>query len=112
MKAENIIRYIIVASFLAILAWLIKGRFDRLHKEETVISQKYSKTAVALPSITICAKWLSKRVPKTKQYTKNGFSLQDMDNWTFDDFMEKSYDVKNVIERAIFNDQSNDRKKL
>ena len=38
--------------------------------------------------------------------------VQDMDNWTFDDFMEKSYDVKNVIERAIFNDQSNDRIKL
>ena len=67
---------------------------------------------IALPSITICAKWLSKRVPNTKQYNKNGFSLQDMDNWTFADFMEKSYDVKNVIERAIFNDQSNDRIKL
>ena len=112
MKADCIIRYIIVAIFLAILAWLIKGRFDRLDKEETVISQKYSKAGVALPSITICAKWLSKRVPNTKQYTTNGFSLQDMDDWTFDDFMEKSYDVKNVLERAIFNDQSNDRIKL
>ena len=111
MKSKESIRYIIVLSLISVLGWFVYNSIVKLLKQDTVISQHYQKGGADLPSITVCLKWLSKEVPYTKEYFR-GLSLPNSENWTFDDYMEKSFDIRNVLKAATFKDQPSDKSSL
>ena len=111
MNSKETFRYLIVLSLISILGWFVYNSIVKLLKQDTVISQHYQKGGANLPSITVCIKWLSKDVPNTKEYFR-GLSLPDSENWTFDDYMEKSFDIRNVLHAATFKDQPSDKSSL
>ena len=113
MKLSNIIRYAVVAIFLALLVYITFTCYQKVAKEETVISHRFIESEVDLPSMTICVKWLDNKVPNTKSYFEGrNLSLPNSENWTFEDYMEKSFRAENVIQYAWYNDQPGDKNML
>ena len=97
MKITEVIRSILILILVLALLWFTYFSISKLMKEETVVSQYYIDDGAQLPSVTICLKWLSDA--KWDKY------LPDSENWTFQDYKNKQFDIRNVIERAEFVDQ-------
>ena len=75
---------------VALLFYITYSRLMKLLSDETTLSQSF-QNEVELPSFTICS-YLFKESKKPKMDEKT----------TFDDFMEKATNIKNLIIRAEY----------
>ena len=104
------IRSLIILSLILILFWFIYLSFEKLLEEDTKARIYHQDDGADLPSVTICLKWLNKTVKHTKpQFEGRDLALPISDDWNFDDYMTKSYLVKDIISRATFYDQPGDK---
>ena len=112
MQATKIIRYLILVLLSLVLVWFTYQGINKVLKEETVLSQQYIDEGASIPSVTICLKWLSSKVPNTKSFYKGDpydLALPMSDDWTFDDYMKETVTARRVIQYAGFRDQSSDK---
>ena len=109
-KFSTIVRSIILLFLVLVLVWFIHLSFLHLLDEDTKARNYYQDDGADLPSMTICLKWLNKSVPNTKPHIADrDLALPNTNNWNFDDYMKKSYLVKNIISKAVVQDQPNDK---
>ena len=109
-KFSTIVRCLIFLVLVLVLFWFIYLSFLKLLNEDTKARNYYQDDGADLPSMTICLKWLNKSLPNTNPYIADrDLALPDTTNWNFDDFMVKSYLVKNIISKAVVQDQPNDK---
>ena len=110
MAIAKYFRYLILLSLTLILFWYIYLGFDKLYDEDTKARNYNQEDGADLPSVTICLKWLNKTVNNTKQQFKGrDLALPNSENWSFDDYMIKSYLVKDIIHLALLYDQPGDK---
>ena len=110
MKYAKHLRYLILISLIMILFWFVYLSFDKLFDEDTKARNYQQDDGAELPSVTICLKWLNKTVNNTKQqFDGRDLALPNSEDWSFDDYMTKSYLVKDIIDLALFYDQPGDK---
>lgn len=110
MIFAQFLRYLIIFLLTTILFWFIYLGFDKLNDEDTKARNFYQDDGAELPSVTICLKWLNRTVNNTKQqFVDRDLALPDSENWSFHDYITKSYLVKNIIHVASFHDQPADK---
>ena len=98
---------------MAILFKFIYMSFEKLFDEDTKIRHYHQNDGAELPSVTICLKWLSAKVPHTNPIIKTrDLAIPNTLNWTFDEYMEKTFLVKNILMEADFHDQPTDKNAL
>ena len=109
-KYSTIVRSVILLFLILVLFWFIYLSFLKLLDEDTKARNYYQDDGANLPSMTICLKWLNKSLPNMIPYIADrDLALPDTTNWNFDDYMTKSYLVKNIISKADVQDQPNDK---
>ena len=111
MKANKVIRYLILVLLSLVLIWFTYQGINKVLKEETVLSQLYVDEGASIPSVTICLKWLSSKMPNTKTLYKHPYdlALPMSDDWSFDDYMKETTSARKVIQYAGFRDQPSDK---
>ena len=110
MKYAKHLRYLILILLNLDLFWFVYLGFDKLYDEDTKIRNYQQDDGAELPSVTICLKWLNKTVNNTKQqYEGRDLALPNSENWSFNDYMKKSYLVKDIIDLALLYDQPGDK---
>ena len=110
MAIAKYFRYLILLSLTLILSWFISLGFDKLYDEDTKARNYNQDDGARLPSVTICLKWLNRTVNNTKQqFVDRDLALPDSENWSFHDYITKSYLVKNIIHVASLHDQPADK---
>ena len=113
MEKSNFIRCIVELSLIFALGWFSYSSLDKLLQEDTIISNQYSDEGIEFPSVTICVKWLSEKAANsTSRVEGRHLSLPNSDNWTFTNFMEKSFWARNMIKIARFKDQFDDKETM
>ena len=109
-KFSSIVRYMILLFLVLVLFWFVHLSCLKLFDEDTKARNYYLDEGAELPSITICLKWLNKTVNNTKQqFEGRDLALPNSDDWSFDDYMTKSYLVKDIIDLALLYDQPGDK---
>ena len=82
----------------------------KLLDEDTKARNYYQDDGAELPSMTICLKWLNKSVPNTQAFVHHrDLALPNTTNWSFEDYMTRTYSVKNILIRAEIFDQPSDK---
>ena len=110
MKVLTCLRCMIELSLVVALFWFTYLSFQKLLREDTVISQHYEEEGVDLPSVTVCVKWLSMKGANASTLVEGrDLSLPRSENWTFSDFMDNSQLARSVIKYAEFRDQLEDK---
>ena len=115
MKCFDFLRYILLILLAIAICWFTYLSFDKLFQEDTTIGIHYTEAHVELPSVTLCVKWLSIKgsgANASESTHKRVFSLPPSDNWTFSEFMDRSFFARNVIDAALFSDQLRDKKTM
>ena len=95
MKKSDVFRYALVTVLILGLTIVTLSQMQKLSDELTSTSVRYIRTTLPLPSVTFCFKW----------YRPFG-TLPNSQNWTFDDYMKMSKNIKTTILNATFSDQS------
>lgn len=107
---NRIIRATFYIFLIFALGWLISLRIRKLISKETVVSLNHEENGVELPSITFCVKWLSNKTENTIQILpRNGLSLLQSTDWDFDEYQQKSFEIRNIILSGQFSDQPDDK---
>ena len=107
---NRIIRATFYIFLIFALGWLISLRIRKLLSKETVVSLNHEENGVELPSITFCVKWLSNKTENTVQILpRNGLSLLQSTDWDFDEYQQKSFEIRNIILNGQFSDQPDDK---
>ena len=110
MNAAQILRYLILLTLIGLLFKFVYLSVKKLLKEDTKISNYEQNDGSELPSVTICLKWLNKSVANTGENSVlRDHALPSISDWSFDDYMAKSYSVKDIINEAMYVDQPDDK---
>ena len=113
MEKSNILRCIVELSLFFALGWFSYLSLDKLLQEDTMISYQYSDEGIEFPSVTLCVKWLSEKAANASSRIEGRhLSLPNSENWTFTNFMEKSFWARNMIKVARFKDQFGDKETM
>ena len=107
---NTIVRPAFYILLILALGWLTSLRIKKLTSKDTVVSLNHEENGVELPSITFCVKWLSNKTANTVQILpRNGLSLLTSTDWNFDEYKQKSFEIRNIILNGQFSDQPDDK---
>ena len=109
MRVVKILRILVSFLLLLTLILFISLGIQSLYNEETVTSISYLEDGAELPLVTICVKRFNGTILNSSNYNKH---LPKSENWTFEDYMEKSYQVKDIIQFATLRNQGDEKKHL
>ena len=114
MRTLNVVRYFIELVLVSALCWFTYLSFDKLFQEDTSVSHFYIEGSVELPSITVCAKWLSRKGANSSgnMWEDRELTLPESENWTFSEYMANVKLARNIIKYADITDQLADKETM